>query len=283
MLLFDLSGMITTACISMHNDKNPTVTIHDFRCAALSLLLRYKKQFKVKYGTPIICVDRKPYWRDDYFDLYKKNRILARNESNVDWVTFSKHMKQFIKEMPTALSYHHISVARAEADDVISVLATKYAENEQVMIISSDKDMLQLQVNQPNIKQWSLRRNEPISIDDNGYDLVSHVIKGDRSDGIPNIFSADDVLMEKGNRQRPITKKVISEVKSPGFFKNNPIVYEKMKRNHILIDTRCIPKDIQDEILKSYQNQLDNPAKCNMKQYIRQHKLTNLKPFIMEF
>ena len=41
----------------------------------------------------------------------------------------------------------------------------------------------------------------------NGY-LFEHILKGDKSDGIPNILSADDSIVN-GVRQKPITKKYI--------------------------------------------------------------------------
>ena len=83
--------------------------------------------------------------------------------------------------------------------------------------------------------------------------LREQIIKGDRSDGVPNILSADDVFVI-GERQKPITKKQLEEWKD---IDNIPLGVETKKyynRNKKLIDLSQIPITIENNIINTYRN-----------------------------
>jgi len=63
-----------------------------------------------------------------------------------------------------------------------------------VLISSGDKDFQQLQ-KYPGVAQFSAVKDEMIKCDDPRRFLVEHIIKGDTSDGIPNIRSPKDVFI----------------------------------------------------------------------------------------
>ena len=143
-------------------------------------------------------------------------------------------------------------VENSEADDIIAILV-KLQEEQKYLIVSGDKDFVQLQ-HYGNVQQWSpLLKNfigeqeEPIKF------LREQVIKGDRSDGVPNILSADDVFVI-GERQKPITKKQLEEWKD---IDNIPLGVETKKyynRNKKLIDLSQIPITIENNIINTYRN-----------------------------
>jgi 5'-3' exonuclease len=81
-----------------------------------------------------------------------------------------------------------MAVDRVEADDVIAVLAKNYHESERVLIVSNDKDFQQLQ-RYPNVEQYSLMKKQFLVCDNPEKFLMEHIIKGDSSDGIPNVLS----------------------------------------------------------------------------------------------
>ena len=98
-------------------------------------------------------------------------------------------------------------------------------------------------------------------IDPNEY-LKEHIIRGDKGDGIPNILSDDDCIVN-GVRQKPISKKKVANwiVQDPSEF--NDDMKRGWLRNKILIDFDLIPKDISDAILKySFGGVINPPTPC---------------------
>ena len=61
--------------------------------------------------------------------------------------------------------YRVIEVDGAEADDIIAVLAAQFSETENVLILSSDKDFVQLQ-KYSNVTQYSPILKRFISTED---------------------------------------------------------------------------------------------------------------------
>ena len=100
-------------------------------------------------------------------------------------------------------------VENSEADDIIATLI-KLQEDDIYLVVSGDKDFIQLH-HYGNVYQWSTflksfigEQEDPIKF------LREQIIKGDRSDGVPNILSDDEIFV-RGDRQKPITKQKLEE------------------------------------------------------------------------
>ncbi len=292
MLLFDLSGIVVHTCINLHHESHEDVTTDVVRHVAFSSLLYYKKKFSRTHGVPIVCVDCKPYWRESVFPYYKKNRKKSRDSSNIDWDAFSENFKCVQEDIAEYSPYPIIDVPRAEADDAISVLTQYgYARKKKVMIVSSDKDMIQLQDKYSGVKQFSPNRRKFLTPADSEYTLLTHTIKGDTSDGIPNIFSPDDVLMSTGGpRQKSVTQQMLADAESA--LKSGDVYQwdmldedsrKKLKRNQLLIDTSLIPTRIKDRIIERYEEQTQSRKPNRMLEYVRKHRLRHLLPSVKDF
>ena len=106
----------------------------------------------------------------------------------------------------TKLIWTILELDTAEADDIIGVLVKKH-HDQKILILSGDKDFIQL--HNKNVQQYSPVLSKFIGKDENpSIYIKEHILKGDRSDGIPNVLSDDNVFIE-GRRQRPLTKKKI--------------------------------------------------------------------------
>lgn len=290
MLLFDLSGIVVHTCVNLHHESREEVTVDVVRHVALSSLLYYKKRFGKVYGKPVICVDEKPYWREAIHPYYKKNRKKTRDESKIDWEAFSENFTEVKKDIEEFTPYPYISVPRVEGDDGIAVL-TQYAHarREPVMIVSSDKDMIQLQKKYKNVKQYSPSRKKMLTSKDADYDLLTHIIKGDSVDGIPNIFSRDDILVNpNGERQRSVTKKMLQgaydcddpmrdwdELDEESRF--------RFKRNRTLIDASYIPQRLKDRIVDKYEREIQQNKKNKMMACVRKYRLRHLMQSVQDF
>ena len=111
--------------------------------------------------------------------------------------------------------------------------------------------------------------------------LREQVIKSDRSDGVPNILSDDDIFV-RGERQRPINSKRLEEWKN---IENIPLGSETKKyyeRNKKLIDLSQIPDRIEKSIINSFNNYKVNDRSLLLK-YFMDKKLKSLIDKINDF
>lgn len=222
-------------------------------------------RFRDKYGEMVIACDGRS-WRKDYFAEYKAKRKKNREASDIDWeqvfTVFSKVQDELEEYMP----YKVIRHPNAEADDVIGALVKEtqnFGKHQKVMIVSSDKDFVQLQ-KYNNVEQWSPITKKFI-VEKNPYKyLYEHIFKGDSGDGVPNVLSDDDTFVTE-KRQTPLSKVKIA------FWMNNLNDLESamttkelrnFHRNQKMIDLDKMPENIYDEIIQNYENQ---PKKTNMK------------------
>ena len=167
-----------------------------------------------------------------------------------------------------------------EADDIIAILCKEQKED-LYLIISGDKDFIQLH-HYGNVYQWSPflkgfigEQEDPIKF------LREQIIKGDRSDGVPNILSPDNIFVT-GERQKPITKKKLEEWSN---IDNIPLGSETKKnfnRNKKLIDLSQIPLTIQENIINNY-NECKVPDRSLLLPYFIENKMKSMIEVISDF
>jgi hypothetical protein len=247
----------------------------------LNSLRSYVRQFKEKYGEVVICCDSKKYWRREVFPFYKSNRKKDREKSAFDWNLIFDTLNKIRDELKTYFPYKVIDVEGAEADDVIAVLAGRVSAHEEVLILSSDKDFVQLQ-KYPNVRQYSPILKKYVETEDPKMYVKEHIIRGDRGDGIPNFLSPDNTFA-LGERQKVINTKKLSEwlKKSPEEFCNE-VMLRGYKRNQMLVDFDFIPSDTQAQIVQAYEDA--KPGKrSELLNYFIEKKLRNLIEVITEF
>ncbi len=271
--------------MNLNMNKSKEVDENMVRHMILNSIRMYRQEYKQEYGEPVLTWDSKHSWRRDYFPQYKASRRKGREKSTLDWdkiFTVLNNVKQEIKEN---LPYKNLEIYGAEADDIIGVLIKdpKKWFTEKRMIISGDKDFIQLQ-KYPFVQQWSPITKKAV----NGYDpnvyIQEHILKGDTSDGIPNVLSPDNTFTE-GLRQRPLSrKKIESWVGADDEY--IPTWSDEVKRNYqrnsMLIDLTNTPEDIEDKILKEYK---DAPSgnRSKLLNYFMKYKLRELTENIGEF
>jgi 5'-3' exonuclease len=250
------------------------------RHMVLNSLRGYNLKFKDEYGTPVLCADGGNTWRRDFFPNYKYKRKKGRDESDVDWPVLFQMIGEIRDEIAQNFPYVVLHIDKVEADDIIAVLVKEYHTKEKIMIVSGDKDFIQLH-RYPNVKQYAPIQKKFVENDDPVKYLHEQVIKGDRSDGVPNILSADDVFVT-GTKQRPINKKRLEEWAN---IENIPLGSETKKyyeRNKKLIDLDEIPGLIYNDIKSKYINYKVNDRTLLLTYFI-ENKLKSLIENINDF
>ena len=283
MILLDFSNIIVGSIMVAHKIPNEERTSEDFiRHLVLNSVRNYRTKYKAKFGEIVVCTDNMSSWRKDEYKYYKAHRKIKREKQDkegMDWSALFQTINKIILEIDEFFPYKVVSVPHAEGDDVIAVLAA--LEREKSIIISSDKDFTQLQ-KYKNLKQYSPIQKKMLSVSDPYKYLKEHIIRGDKGDGIPNILSADDCIVE-GVRQKPISKKKLEvwmKAKPEDFCKNG--MAEKWERNRKLIDFDCIPS----ELVKAIVNEFDKekaPKQDQLLNYFISKRLKYLMEHIGDF
>jgi 5'-3' exonuclease len=237
------------------------------------------KKFR-EYGEVIIACDNRHYWRREIFPPYKGHRKKNREASGHDWTAIFDCMSKIRQELKDHSPYKVIDIHGAEADDVIGVLTQAYSKNEAVLILSSDKDFVQLQI-YPNVKQYSPTMKKFIQTNDPIKQLNELIVTGDKGDGIPNILSPDTCIID-GVRQKSVTKKFLEEIAETGTSNFNETQMRNWSRNKQLIDLTMIPGSISKNIIDTYIE--TKPAtRQQFMNYMIANRLKNLLEVIDEF
>ena len=250
------------------------------RHMVLNSLRGYNLKFKEEYGTPVLCADGANPWRREFFPNYKHARRKGRDESTKDWTSLFQMIGEIRDEIAQNFPYIVLHIDRVEADDIIAVLVKEFHTKEKIMIVSGDKDFIQLH-RYPNVKQFAPIQKKFVEDEDPIKYLHKQIIKGDRSDGVPNILSPDDVFVT-GTKQRPINKKRLEEWAN---IENIPLGSETKKyyeRNKKLIDLEEIPGLIYNDILSKYNTYKVNDRTLLLTYFI-ENKLKSLIENINDF
>ena len=248
MIIVDINQiMISNLMVTIHRD-NLELSEDLVRHMVLNSLRGHNKKFRKQYGDMVIACDSGNVWRRQAFPNYKAGRKANREKSEHDWTMIFDLLSKVKNEIKEFLPYKVIEVESVEADDIIAVLCRR--TNEKVLILSGDKDFIQL--HNDRIKQYNPVLNKFVGQGENpSLYIREHILKGDRSDGIPNVLSDDNVFIE-GRRQRPLSKKKIeawcNEI-VPTFNEEEQKNYD---RNKTLIDLNCIPKEFEDKINREF-------------------------------
>ena len=156
MILVDMN-QISVASVMMHLNMTKAIKPDGgmVRHMILNSMRMYRTRFKEEYGELVLCYDSKHYWRRDFFPQYKCNRKKTREDSNHDWDAIFECLNEIKQELKDNFPYKHLEVYGAEADDIIAALCLELEfDNGKTLILSGDKDYIQLQKNK-NVSQYS--------------------------------------------------------------------------------------------------------------------------------
>ena len=279
MILLDYSQTVIGSFMAVSRGK-PVVEEDLLRHTILNSIRMFRNKFTKDYGEMVICCDDKDNWRKEVFPEYKANRRKNRENDPTDWKTLFELLHEMREELTKYFPYKVMHVDTAEADDIIGVLVDHCEEN-PTLILSSDKDFIQLQKYQ-GVRQWSPLQKKFI-VGDPAESLYDKTIRGDTGDGVPNILSSDDTLITEGKRQTPITKKKMElwRGKKPEEFCNEAML-RNYHRNKTLVDLRETPESIRINIVNQYDNQ-EAGDRSQLWNYFVDNRLKNLMDVIDEF
>jgi len=282
MIIVDLNQIMISNLMVQINGRNAVELSEDLvRHMVLNSLRGHYKRFRKEYGEMIIACDSGNVWRREVFPNYKAGRKTTREKSGHDWPAIFEILTKIKNELKEHMPYKVIEIDTAEADDIIAALVKKsYYTNQNVLILSGDKDFIQLHNNR--VKQYNPVLNKFVGKGETpSIYIKEHILKGDRSDGIPNVLSDDDVFVE-GRRQRPLTKKKIASWVDEMVMTFTEEEQKNYDRNRKLIDLSLIPPELEAKIYNEF-NEVKVAHRSKILNYFITRKLKTLIEVIDEF
>lgn len=296
MILVDYSQVALSNILSFQRElKGSESEIKNLiRHVTLSTLKSYKKKYGKEYGELVICCDGRKYWRREFFPNYKCNRKKSRDNSDLDWTLIFDTLSQIRDEIAQNFPYKVLHLERAEADDIIAVMAKWCQTNalvqqglveepQKILVVSSDGDFIQLQ-KYNNVTQWSPIQKKYVKATKKELHekTITHIVKaGD--DGIPNILSNDDVFL-KGERQKPVSAKRLQEFIENGFIAcKTDEERRNWHRNQTLVDFEFIPEDVSKQIIDTYADYKTTSDKMTIMNYLIANKCRLLLDELEDF
>lgn len=251
MILIDYNAIAIGNVVTQKLDMDENLLRH----MILNSIRMHRVKHNAKFGEVVVCTDGQRNWRYNAYPHYKFKRKDARKESKMDWSELFRITNMVLNEIEENFPYKVVKHENAEADDIIAAICEdtqEFGKSEDVVIISSDKDFAQLQ-KWSNVYQWSPMKKGWIKESTPRKQLMELILKGDQSDGVPNVLSGDTCFVE-GIRQTPLRKNKIDELindpKSHG-----EEIYRNYQRNKKLIDLSETPLTVKKEIIYNYEQQ----------------------------
>ena len=282
MILVDFSGIcLATILINKENDERM------IRHMTLNFLRMYNQKFKENYGQMVLACDGPNNWRKEYFPQYKGVRRKSRQESTFDWNEAFRILNSLREEIRDNFPYKVIHMDQCEADDIIGTLvenSQQFGNFEPIMIVSADGDFKQLQ-KYDNVSQWSPLTKKLVEEGHPRQNLKLKILQGDSGDGVPNVLSDDNSLIE-GRRQTPLSKKkkeAILQDLIDGELLYAASWYRNYCRNETLIDLSKTPRSLKQNIINNFMEQDPWGNKGKVFPYLVSKKMNRLIESVTEF
>ena len=278
-------NQVTLSNLMVQLGGNKNVEPDFVRHMVLNSLRSYRTKFVNEYGELVLCYDNKVNWRREYFPNYKFSRRKDRKQSKLDWNKIFDTLHMIRDELTEYFPYKVLEVENAEADDIIASVVFHVAKEpknyEKVLILSSDKDFIQLQ-KYNFVSQYSPIQKQFVNGKCPESYIKEHILKCDRSDGVPNFLSPENTFVDE-LRQRPISKRKLEtwiELQPEDFCDENML--RNYQRNRTLIDLSYIPDNIREACIDTFLNTKIGSRKDLLNYFIR-NKLKSLMENIGDF
>ena len=282
MILVDYNQVLISSLMAQPALQKQGINEDLIRHMVLNSIRMYRNKFKKRFGGDmVICCDNRNYWRKNKFPQYKAHRKKLRETSTHDWNAIFECLNKIKAELKLHFPYKVLEVCTAEADDVIGTICEELRDEGAILILSGDKDFMQLQ-RYAGVMQYSPIQKRFLKCDDPEQFLKEHIMRGDKGDGVPNFLSADDTFVTD-SRQTPLSKKKVEQWidLDPEIFCTTNML-KNYARNQLMVDLTKVPTNLKTEIMEQY-HQSSPSDRSKLFPYFMENRLKNLMEHIGEF
>ena len=289
-LIVDISGYLHQKFYTAEKDEKFTdneSTFNYWRYLILTELAILHKKYNP--NNVFICCDRNS-WRSDHFEYYKAKRKAKRNEHPEKFEELFKQASLFEEELETVFKYNILQCKGAEGDDGVGFLVHELPKEDTKIIVSMDKDMVQL-LSIPNTIFFNIHHLKKCEeyCENPEIALQKLIINGDSSDGIPNMKSDSDTFVNEEKRQKSCGEKTIEKMFIAGFdeiLKENVTWRKNYKRNEklIVLDEKNIPVKVWNGLKKCFDGfTYSNCKAIELGTYFNNHDIMGLMEVVNNF
>ena len=282
MILVDYNQVLISSLMAQPALQKQGINEDLIRHMVLNSIRMYRNKFKKRFGGDmVICCDNRNYWRKIKFPQYKAHRKKLRETSTHDWNAIFECLNKIKAELKLHFPYKVLEVCTAEADDVIGTICEELRDVGAILILSGDKDFMQLQ-RYAGVTQYSPIQKRFLKCDEPEQFLKEHIMRGDKGDGVPNFLSADDTFVTD-SRQTPLSKKKVMKWidLDPEIFCTTNML-KNYARNQLMVDLTKVPTNLKTEIMEQY-HQSSPSDRSKLFPYFMENRLKNLMEHIGEF
>ncbi len=235
----------------------------------LKNILAYIRDFNP--NKVFIAVDVGQSWRKKVYSLYKGKRKEARDKQDVDWEKFYGICNSVVDELKKNFPFYTIGINHVEADDIIAYLVRNEDTDNEKVIITSDRDYIQL-LKYNNTKIFDPLKNKFMECLNPFHALELKICSGDKSDNIPPIYHRWGEKTAEKNILSGNLKKMLEQKDNNG----EPCeISRNYERNKKLIDMEKLPKSVEKGIDLYLEEYKISSTKSIMKYFI-ENKLSEL-------
>jgi len=268
-LVLDISNLLYRTYYANKNEDELTIG----GLAMHSAMLTIQKYYKLYKPNKIIMTYDRPNWRKKYTKgkdcvsgkVYKANRrqnMTGREQSKYEM--FLEHIVNFENLMKEHTSVVCLAADQLEADDLVGGVVQEYSENNEIIIVSTDKDFIQL-LGYPNVKLISPIDGKPRTLEewDNDAELFmfTKCLRGDNGDNVQSAFPRVRMVKILEAYNDPLKRVNMMEEKWTNHRGKEMIVKKVFKENEILMDLRKQPDEIRELIKTTVISEMENPGK----------------------
>lgn len=276
-LMFDGSNILYKTFYANKNEDVITATGMAHH-AALTTLNKYFKLYKPNYT--VVAFDRSN-WRKDYTASaecvsgkpYKGNRRQTMTPKEREkFEAFLEHVSEFEEILRTQTRIITLSGDKLEADDLIAGTVELFHETHDIIIISADKDMMQL-LRYPSVVLIDPATGKPRTLAEYNMDadffMFVKCIRGDAGDNVQSAYPRVRMTKIEEAYKDPYVRANMMEETWTDQNKREMKVKDLFAENELLMDLRKQPKNIRRRILETVDQSFDNPGKFSMFHFLR--------------
>jgi len=305
-LVFDISNMLYRTFFSHTHESDETIA----GLATHTGLVTLNKYFKMfKPDKVVMAFDRRS-WRKTYTASdacisklpYKGNRRQDMTQSQKEkYQRFMNHMKEFEKLIFEYTTIISLVEDNLEADDLIAGFCqVNTSEDDEIIIISTDSDLLQL-CTQSNVRVISPATDKEQSLEDYDGDAAYYVfqkcLRGDSTDNVQSAYPRVRSTRIKKAYTDPFERVQLMKETWKGMIaveKDGETVHEQVEfkvedlfeENQLLIDLTMQPPVIRELIEKSVREAIAKKRTFSMffiLKFIGKLKLNKIKESIDQY
>ena len=276
-LVYDISNVLYSTFYAYKQEDDQTLAglAHH---AAFTTANKYYNEHQP--DQMIMCFDR-PNWRKKYTKsekcispkVYKGNRHKDMTESEQQkYDRFKEHVQEFEQIVNDHTAIQALSAEGLEADDLIAAVCEFYttldanADENEIVIISADKDLMQL-LQYPNVSLFETSTGKERTLDDWQGDvnlfLFEKCVRGDRGDNVQSAYPRIRRTKILEAYTNPMMHETIMhhEWTAPGPEGKTYLVKDLFKENRMLMDLTCQPENMQRLMFETVLEGRKNPGK----------------------